>query len=41
MGEKVEGWQDSVATLAGVAHWHLQTAYAGLQKSLQQEWVFV
>ena len=41
MGEKVEGWQDSVATLAGVAHWHLQTAYAGLQKSLQQEWAFV
>ena len=37
----MEGWQDSVATLSGVAHRHLQTAYAGLQNSLQQEWAFV
>ena len=28
-------------TLSGVAHKHLQSAYAGLQKSLQQEWDFV
>ena len=27
--------------LAGVAHQHPQSAYAGLQKSLQQEWAFV
>ena len=38
LGEKVEGWWDSVATLAGVACRHPQTAYAGLQKCLQQEW---
>ena len=25
--ETVEGWQYSVATLAGVARWNLQTAY--------------
>ena len=37
LGEKVEVWQDLVATLAGVARQHLQTAYAGLRKSLQQE----
>ena len=30
-----------VSVLAGVAHKHLQSAYAGLQKSLQQEWAFV
>ena len=28
-------------TLAGVDRKHPQSAYAGLQKSLQQEWVFV
>ena len=38
--EKVEGWSDSVRTLSGVAHKHPQSAYAGLQKSLQQEWAF-
>ena len=27
--------------MAGVARKHLQSAYAGLQKSLQQEWAFV
>ena len=37
MGEKVEGWQDSVYTLDGVAYQHLQTAYMGLQKSLYKE----
>ena len=30
-----------VNVLAGVAHKHPQSAYAGLQKSLQQEWAFV
>ena len=38
---KVEGWAESVKTLAGVACKHPQSAYAGLQKSLQQEWAFV
>ena len=33
--EKVAGWRESVATLDGVVRWHLQTAYTGLQKSLQ------
>ena len=41
LGEKLEGLRDSVATLAGVACRHPQTAYAGLQKSLHQEWDFV
>ena len=30
-----------MATLDGMVHWHPQTAYAVLQKSLQQEWAFV
>ena len=30
-----------MATLAGVVHRHLQTAYTGLQKPPQQEWAFV
>ena len=34
---KVEGWAESVRTLARVARKHPQSAYAGLQKSLQQE----
>ena len=38
---KVEGWADSVRTLSGVARKHPQSAYTGLQKSLQQEWAFV
>ena len=38
---KVEGWAEWVKTLAGVARKHPQSAYAGLQKSLQQEWAFV
>ena len=41
MQEKVEGWAGSVRILAGVARKHPQSAYAGLQKSLQQEWAFV
>ena len=28
-------------TLAGISRKHPQSAYAGLQKSLQQEWAFV
>ena len=39
--EKVEGWAESVRTLAGVACKHPQSAYVGLQKALQQEWAFV
>ena len=39
--EKIQGWTESVTILARVAHKHLQSAYAGLQKSLQQEWDFV
>ena len=35
LGDKVEGWRDSVANLAGVARRYLQTAYTGLQNSLQ------
>ena len=41
MGKKVERWTESIATLAGVALKHPQSAYAGMQKSLQQEWAFV
>ena len=37
----MEGWAESVRTLAGVARKHPQSAYAGLQKSLRQEWAFV
>ena len=33
--EKVEGLDESFRTLAGVARKHLQSAYSGLQKSLQ------
>ena len=39
--EKVQGWKELVAILAGVSLKHPQSAYAGLQKSLQQEWAFV
>ena len=39
--EKVEGWAKSVSTLDGVARKHPKYAYAGLQKSLQQEWAFM
>ena len=39
--KKVQGWKESVQILAGVALKHPQSAYAGLQKSLQQEWAFV
>ena len=39
--EKVQRWTKSVSVLAGVAHKHPQSAYAGLKKSLQLEWAFV
>ena len=39
--EKVEGWVALVRTLLGVDRKHLKTSYAGLEKSLQQEWAFV
>ena len=38
---KVQGWMELVITLSGVARKHLQSTYAGLQKSLQQGWAFV
>ena len=37
----MEGWQNSVDTLAEFMCRHLQTAYAGLQKFLQKYWAFV
>ena len=39
--EKVTGWKYLVEVLARVVRRLLQTAYAGLQKSLHQEWDFV
>ena len=39
--EKVQGCTELVKTLSGVAHNHPQSAYTGLQNSLQQEWGFV
>ena len=41
MAAKIKGWTESVSILSGVAPKHPQSAYAGLQKSLQQEWAFV
>ena len=38
---KVAELAESVETLAGVSRKHLQSAYAGMQKSLQQEWAFM
>jgi hypothetical protein len=39
--EKTKNWEEAVADLASVAPNFPQTAYSGLQKSLQQEWQFV
>ena len=39
--ENIKEWTDSVEILAGVYHKHPQSDYAVLQKSLQQELVFV
>ena len=36
LAEKVTGWTYSVEVLSGVDHQHPQTAYADLQKYLQQ-----
>ena len=41
LAEKLKRWTHSVDVLDKVACRHLQTAYAGLQKSIQQEWDFV
>ena len=41
LGEKVQYWEGGIGMLAGVTCKHPQAAYAGLQKSLQQEWAFV
>ena len=38
MAEEVQGWEEMAKTLLGFARKHLQSAYVGLQKSLQQEW---
>jgi hypothetical protein len=39
--EKTKNWEEAVADLAKVTPNFPQTAYTGLQKSLQQEWQFV
>ena len=41
MEAKIKGWTESVAILSGVTQKLPQSAYAGLQKSLQQEWAFM
>ena len=41
LDRKVMVWAESVDTLAGVSHKHPQSAYAGWQKSLRQEWAFM
>ena len=41
MAAKIKGWTESVDILTGVSQKHPQSAYEGLQKSLQQEWAFV
>ena len=41
LAEKVQGWTELVKTLSGFAHNNPQSAYSGLQKSLQHEWAFV
>ena len=39
--EKIQGWAESVNILSGVTQKHPKYSYVGLQKSLQQECVFV
>ena len=41
LAEKVQGWIEKVKTLSGVALKHPQSAYSGLQKSLQHELAFM
>ena len=38
---KIKGWTGSVDIISGISQNHLQSAYAGLQTSLQHEWIFV
>ena len=40
LSEMVRDWEGGVITMEEVAHKYLQGAYAGLHKSLQQEWYF-
>ena len=41
LGEDIEGWQDLVATLAGLERQHPHTVYGGLHKYLQKKWAFM
>eukprot|EP00978_Attheya_sp_CCMP212_P035431 scaffold154276_cov33-Attheya_sp.AAC.2 len=41
IGEKADEWTAGIKAIAKVAPQFPQTAYAGIQKSLQQEWQFV
>ena len=41
MAEKFTGWAESVEILTEVSRKQPHSAYAGLQKSLQQEWEFL
>jgi hypothetical protein len=41
LGPKIQQWVQGIETLAKVARRYPQTAYAGLTKSLQQEWQYL
>jgi hypothetical protein len=41
LSEKTKNWEEAVADISEVTPNFPQTVYAGLQKSLQQEWQFV
>ena len=41
MVEKITGWAESVNNLTRISRKYLHSEYAGLQKSLHQEWAFV
>ena len=41
LAEKIKRWTESVEILSGVSRKHPHSAYAELQKSLQQEWSFL
>ena len=41
LDDKISSWAEAVGTMAGLTRRHPQTAYAGMQKSLQNEWQFV
>ena len=36
LDDNITGWAESVETLAGISRKHPQSAYSGLQESLQQ-----